>query len=222
MTISTPQAIIFDLDGTLLDTIEDIGTCANDTLASRGYPTHSIDLYKELVGDGLTNLARKVLPEGNRSDSDVELFCEEYRPRYATGWNKTTRPYDGIVEILHTLIQKEIPLAVLSNKRDDATKLCVGSYFPSVRFAEVRGERSGVPIKPHPQAALEIAAFLNVLPEECLFVGDSEIDLRTAHAANMKSVGVTWGFRPRSLLEDERATHIITAPSELLDVCALR
>ena len=222
MTPFLPEAIIFDLDGTLLDTIQDIATCANETLEARGYPIHSVSVYKELVGDGLSNLARKVLPEGNRSEQDIEVFCEEYRPRYAVGWKRYSRPYDGILDLLRALQDTKFPLAVLSNKRDETTKICVESFFPTVRFAEVRGERSGTPIKPHPQAAIEIAATLQASPNRCLFVGDSEIDIRTAHAATMTSVGVTWGFRPRALLEEERATHIITAPSELLDVCALR
>lgn len=217
-----PDAIIFDLDGTLLDTIDDIAMSANATLEAHGYPPHAVSVYKELVGDGLKNLARKVLPAERRSEDDIARFCEEYRPRYAAGWKRYSRPYDGIQELLATLQDTTIPLAVLSNKRDEDTKICVEAFFPTVRFAEVRGERSGTPIKPHPQAALEIAHSLRATPTRCLFVGDSEIDIRTAHAASMTSVGVTWGFRSRSLLEEERAAHIISAPSELLDVCALR
>lgn len=216
MATNMYKAILFDLDGTLLDTIGDIARCANQALASLGYPTHSEARYKELVGDGLANLARKVLPEEHRSDEAVQRYVECYRGVYTHGWQVTTTPYPGIRETLQELARRRIPLAVLSNKKHEFTRLCVSTYFPDIQFADVRGEVHGTPIKPHPEAALAIAEALGVTPAECLFVGDSEIDIQTAHAAGMTSVGVEWGFRPRAILEDSRAHHIIVNPSELL------
>ena len=212
------KAILFDLDGTLLNTIGDIARSANETLSSFGYPIHPEPLYLELVGDGLDNLARKILPEGKKTDEDVTSFTTHYREVYTRGWNKTSHPYPGVTELLQELVKGDIPLAILSNKRHDFTKLCVQTFFPEVFFAEIRGEQSGVPIKPHPEAALLIAARLQVAPSECLFVGDSEIDIETAKAAGMVNVGVEWGFRPRSILEDARADYIISHPHELLAV----
>lgn len=212
------QALIFDLDGTLLDTIHDIGGCANTVLASFGYPAHSIERYKELVGDGISNLARKVLPPGNNGPEYVERFVGAYRKLYAETWRESSKPYDGIPETLRALAEKNIKLSVLSNKRDDFTKLCVSSFFPDITFAEVRGERAGVPIKPHPQAALLIAESCGVSPDTCVFVGDSEIDILTAKEAGMRSIGVAWGFRSRGVLEAAGANFIIDSPMSILSI----
>lgn len=212
------KAIIFDLDGTLLDTIHDIGGCANKVLASFGYPQHSVERYKELVGDGISNLARKALPDNDNGPESVARFVAAYRDLYGQKWRESSRPYEGIPETLQLLAERNIILSVLSNKRDDFTKLCVASFFPGIAFAEVCGERTGVPIKPHPQAALVIASSCGVSPHECVFIGDSEIDIETAKNANMPSIGVSWGFRPRSVLEAAGATFIIESPASILSI----
>ncbi|MEY4669729.1 MAG: hypothetical protein RL518_2428 [Pseudomonadota bacterium] len=212
------EAIIFDLDGTLLNTITDIARCGNSVLEDWGCPVHSVETYTELVGDGLTNLARKVLPETRRTPAEIETFVNDYRSYYQVRWNETTTYYQGIPELLSALTEQGIPLAVLSNKRDDFTRVCVAHFFPTVPFREVRGERVGVPIKPHPQAALEIARSLGATPERCLFVGDSEIDIVTGLRATMTSVGVLWGFRPRSVLEEAGARIFLSHPRELLEL----
>ena len=212
------EAIIFDLDGTLIDTINDIANCANTVLEDWECPTHSVAIYTELVGDGLTNLARKALPSSRRSVEDVEAFVKEYRSHYQTRWNETSTAYAGVSELLAELSRREMPLAVLSNKRDDFTQVCVSHFFPSIPFLEVRGERSGVPIKPDPQSALDIARSLGVHPARCLFVGDSEIDVKTGLHAGMTSVGVLWGFRSQAILEEAGANILISHPRELLQV----
>jgi len=212
------EAIIFDLDGTLLDTIKDIARCGNLVLEAWGCPTHSVETYTELVGDGLSNLARKVLPPARRAVEDIENFIDAYRSHYQTRWNETSTAYPGIDEMLAELEGLGIPLAVLSNKRDDFTQVCVSHFFPTVSFRDIRGERSGVPIKPAPQGALEIAASLRVDPTRCLFVGDSEIDVETGLSAGMTSVAVLWGFRPKSVLEEAGAKVFLSHPRELREL----
>lgn len=216
------HAIIFDLDGTLLNTITDIANCANTVLERWTHPVHPVNRYAELVGDGLANLARKVLPLEHVEDETVTRFIEEYRVQYKDRWNETSTWYPGIPELLQELSNRELPMAILSNKRDDFTKVCVSSFFPDVGFQQVRGERAGIPIKPNPQSALEIAESLNVKPENCLFVGDSEIDIETGIRAGMTSVGVLWGFRPRDILEEAGANVLVSRPEEILRLLGIR
>jgi phosphoglycolate phosphatase len=213
---SAVHAIIFDLDGTLLNTITDIANCSNTVLTRWMCPTFPVTRYTELVGDGLSNLARKVLPPGRNSSNDVAAFVEEYRLEYKDRWNETSSHYSGIPELLEELTTRGVPLAVLSNKRDDFTQVCVSEFFPNTPFKVVRGEREGCPIKPDPTSALEIAQKLGVNPGHCLFVGDSEIDVLTAKSAGMRSVGVLWGFRSRHTLEEAGCEVCIETPQEML------
>ena len=216
------HAIIFDLDGTLLNTITDIANCANTVLESWALPVHPVNRYAELVGDGLANLARKVLPPEHVGDASVSRFIDEYRVHYQDRWNETSTWYPGIPELLRELSNSGISMAILSNKRDDFTKVCVSSFFPTIAFQQVRGERAGIPIKPNPQSALEIVESLNVKPENCLFVGDSEIDIETGIRAGMTSVGVLWGFRPRFMLEEAGAHVLVSHPEEILGLLGER
>ncbi len=213
-----PKAIIFDLDGTLIDSIADITECANLVLSKYGFPTLPVGRFRELVGDGFVNLTRKIIPESELSPERIAMFIDEYRELYRERWSCHTTVYDGIHELLDTLQEKGIALSVLSNKRDDFTKLCVAHFFPKVRFVDVRGERSDTPMKPAPDAALSIARACNVTPGECLFVGDSEIDIETAKRAGMTGVGVLWGFRQREIIEAAGAEYIVRQPSEIAAV----
>ena len=210
------KAIIFDLDGTLVDSIHDIARCGNEALTSLGFPTHSVDTYKALVGDGLAGLARKALPTDKREEATITKLIDIYRTLYAAKWSATTRPYPGITKLLADISARGIKLAVLSNKSDDFTKMCVEQLLPARVFAEVRGESIGTPKKPDPQGALEVAATMEVGPGRCLFVGDSEIDLETARRAGMEFVAVDWGYRSRAELEEAGARRFISAPGELL------
>jgi len=210
------KAIIFDLDGTLINSINDIATCSNISLERAGHPTHPVERYKELVGDGLHNLARKVLPSGHNKDIDIASFIDVYRELYQEKWNETSTMYDGISDLLTTLTAHNIALGVLSNKRHDFTLLCVKTFFASTPFRSIAGQKEGVPIKPHPEAALTMAAELDLRAQEIAFVGDSEIDIETGRRAEMLSIGVTWGFRPREILVQSGADIIINHPSELL------
>lgn len=210
------SAIIFDLDGTLLNSICDIAACGNDALAAIGFPPLSVELYRAYVGDGVRNLAKKVLPDGHRDDETVRTFLGLYGELYGRRWNETTAPYPGVMRMLAELSERRVPLAVLSNKRDEFMKACVSELLPGIRFTEVRGESESTPTKPDPRGALAVAATLGVEPAGCLFVGDSEIDAETARRAGMPFVAVEWGYRSRAQLEQAGAQHFVREPSELL------
>jgi phosphoglycolate phosphatase len=216
MHIQSWNAVIFDLDGTLLDTVGDIAESANRALDAFGYPRHSVASYRAYVGDGLVNLAKKVLPPGSRSEPEVQRFVDLYRDSYAVLWRATSGPFAGVSELLDGLAKRNVPMAVLSNKRDDFTRLCVRELLGSWHFQVVRGERPGVPLKPSPDAALDVARELGFSPGQCLYVGDSEIDVETAKRAGMGCVGVLWGFRPREILVKAGAEILISEPGELL------
>jgi phosphoglycolate phosphatase len=208
----TIRAVIFDLDGTLLDSIADIGGAMNDTLSARGWPTHPIDRYFHLVGDGVEILARRAVPEGKY----VPELVDEYRANYSARIELHTRPYEGIPELLDALHAKGVKLAVLSNKRHDFTVELVKRQLKQWPFTAVAGERAGIPRKPHPAPALELARVLEVEPKDIAFVGDTPIDVQTAVAAGMLPVAVLWGFRPKAELTEAGAHHTLSHPRELL------
>ncbi len=210
------KAVIFDLDGTLLDTIDDLADSMNAVLAELGCPAHSVEQYKFLVGDGMDVLVWRSLPPDRRDDETCRRTYAMMKAQYARWQARKTRPYAGIAELLTALRARGLAIAVLSNKPDDATVEVMASYFPQVRFDVVRGAREDVPKKPDPAAALEIAAQLSVQPAEVLYVGDTNTDMKTARAAGMKAVGALWGFRPRQELIDNGAQALITYPLELL------
>jgi phosphoglycolate phosphatase len=209
-------AIVFDLDGTLLDTLIDIAHAANRVLVQRGMSAHPIDAYRQFVGEGVRVLFERSLSQTVCTDELVAACAEDFRDAYAQCWNVQTRPYDGIDDLLSTLVTRDIRLAVLSNKPDVFTKACVGEYFPKFPFEAVLGQREGIPRKPDPAGAVEIAALMDLAPERILYVGDTAVDMQTANAAGMFPVGVSWGFRPRSELLAGGARAMIDRPEELL------
>jgi phosphoglycolate phosphatase len=215
------RAILFDLDGTLLDTLEDLADAVNEALARGGFPPRSLDEYRFLVGDGARNLVRRALPPEHRDDATVEPCLDAFGAAYARLWDRKTRPYPGIPELLDALAARGLPMAVLSNKPDDFTKLCVARLLPRGRFAVVRGARPDTPPKPDPAAALAIAKQVGVPPADFLYVGDSNTDMGTARAAGMFPVGVTWGFRPASELLEHGARILITEPILLLKLLGI-
>ncbi|MBL8955190.1 MAG: HAD family hydrolase [Myxococcaceae bacterium] len=210
----TIRGVIFDLDGTLLDSIGDIGGAMNDTLLARGWPVHPLAAYLGFVGEGVEQLARKAAPAG----VDIASVVDQYRARYAQRMEQETKPYAGIAELLDGLHARGVSMAVLSNKRDDFTVELVKRQLSKWPFAGVRGERHGVPRKPDPMAALELAAVLKLEPAEVAFVGDTPIDVKTALAAGMLPVAVAWGFRTRQELTDAGARHVVSRPDELLSL----
>ena len=209
------RAVIFDLDGTLADSLGDIGGAMNEALAARGLREHPLVAYQQFIGDGVEHLAQRAAP--TLDEVHVKKLVDEYRALYAKRIDSATRPYEGISELLDGLVAARLPMAVLSNKRDDFTVELVKRRFSRWPFRAVRGERVDVPRKPDPTAALEIASMLGIPAADCAFVGDTAIDMRTAVAAGMQAVGVLWGFRGREELLDAGAKRLIAHPHELLN-----
>lgn len=210
------DAFIFDLDGTLADSIADIGESMNEVLAARGLPPHAMARYKAFVGEGAENLVRRAVTAAGGVVDELPALLEDYRQRYAALEHGNSRPYEGIEAMLDAIAQSGRPMAVLSNKRDDFTRHLVRHAFGRFPFVEVRGERDGVPRKPDPTAAYELALALNVLPHRIGFVGDTKIDAQTATRAGMISVGVLWGFRGREELTQHGAQLLLERPQDLL------
>lgn len=210
-------AVIFDLDGTLLDTLDDIAEATNRVLQSLGYPSHPSDDYRYFVGAGVRALFGRALPAATISDELMERCMQRFAIEYGAHWNVHTQPYEGIAKLLDALTQRGLKLAVLSNKPDAFTRLCVSQYLDNWRFEPVLGQREGVPRKPDPTAVVEILNQWGLQPQRCLYVGDTGIDMQAAVAADVFPVGVLWGFRPEEELAANGAQLLIRRPMDLLD-----
>jgi phosphoglycolate phosphatase len=210
------EAVLFDLDGTLLDTLADLGNAVNAVLTLHGFPAHPIDAYRYFVGDGAASLIDRALPEDVRQTDAAASCLRAFREDYSRRWSVETRPYEGVPELLDALTVRGIKKAILSNKPHAFTQLCVQHLLSDWAFDAVYGQRDGAPQKPDPAGALEIAAQLGIAPGHFLFVGDTAGDMQTARAAGMFSVGVLWGFRPREELVESGAQALIARPAELL------
>jgi len=209
------QAVIFDLDGTLVDTLEDLTRSINYALDLYDLPLLDREEVKKIVGNGAHTMMTRALPP-DRADLTDDVLCRQqayYRSHYADH----SRPYPGIVEILQELQQNQVKCAVLSNKPDCFTRKIIASMFASGTFTLVRGHVDDVPLKPDPATALQLAEELDVKPADALFVGDTAVDIQTARRAGMTPIGVTWGFRDRSELLQNGAAALIDHPQELLD-----
>ncbi|MEG1622872.1 MAG: HAD family hydrolase [Alistipes sp.] len=210
------KLVIFDLDGTLLDTIGDLAVSCNMALAMRGLPQHAIEDYRHFVGNGIMRLVERALPEPLRSDYTLAAVRRDFMTYYTAHIDTYTQPYDGIPALLATLSQRGVLLAVASNKFQEGTEKLIRLFFPNIPFVAVLGQREGVPLKPDARIDEEILLQTGVPASEALHVGDSGVDVLTATAAGIRSVGVTWGFRPREELVAGGADHIIDAPAEVL------
>ncbi len=217
---STYKGVLFDLDGTLLDTLADIGCAANRVMASHEFPTHPIEGYRLLIGDGAAKLVERALPPEARDPETVGRCLEAYRRDYAINWRVNTRPYDGIPELLDAIVARGLRMAVLSNKPDDFTRSCVSGLLGKWPFDVIIGSSDALPNKPHPGGAQQIARRLAVPPEQWIYVGDTAVDMRTAVSAGMFPVGVLWGFRGREELEESGAQALIERPLDLLGLLA--
>lgn len=213
------KAFIFDLDGTLLDSLEDLANAGNTVLAGAGYATHPLNAYRNFVGNGLEVLVRRTLPEGEaqRLGTDgVLALVQKAREIYGTNWNVKSRPYPGVIEALKALSRRGVELGVLSNKPHPWTVEIMQHFFAEISFAVVRGAMPAVPLKPDPTAALQVARELDLAADECAFVGDSNVDMLTAVRAGMIPVGVTWGFRDVEELRSAGAQHLVHVAGDLL------
>jgi phosphoglycolate phosphatase len=212
----TFEAIIFDLDGTLLDTLEDIAISANNVLEKHEFPTYKVNDYRDLIGGGVRNLVTQVLPEDRRTDKMITEFADNFRDEYGKNWNLNTKPYEGIPELLDELITRHYKLAVHSNKPDAFTQKYVRELLSHWSFEMVLGQRSEIPRKPDPAGAQQIARFMDVPPAHMLYIGDTATDMQTAIAAGMFPVGVAWGFRPKEELQNNGARAMVEHPREIL------
>ncbi len=211
--MNKPKAVIFDLDGTLLNTLTDIAGSANAVLRDHGFDDYSEKFYKNFVGNGVRVLMQRCSGLDD-SDPQVDALVEDFREHYNKNWNNRTQPYDGIPALLDKLKNHGLPLAILSNKPHDFSQHCVEHYFPA-RFSRVHGLIEGRPAKPDPSAALEMAGEWGLKPEEIAFVGDTSVDMQTAVNAGMHPIGVLWGFRSRKELEKAGAAVIVKDSREL-------
>lgn len=213
------QAVIFDLDGTLLDTIEDIAGATNRILEARGLASFGIEETKLLVGDGIDEMVRRTFALrgiGTLSDAEVDVIIHEYRGEYQACWRSHSRPYTGVPELLGELARRKIKTAVLSNKSHVFTTAMTAELLAGSRFDLVRGAIPGIPLKPDPATALAIAGELGVESAACIFLGDTSVDMKTATAAGMFAVGALWGFRTADELLTSGAAALVSSPRELL------
>ena len=212
MTFRKDRAVLFDLDGTLLNTLADISGAMNTTLSSFGLPAWEQDAYRFLVGNGARILAERAVRERtDLTDQVLEVYQREYKRRLL----EETRPYDGIPEMLRHLTDRGIPLAVLSNKPDADTRKIISHFFPEIPFVHVQGQLPDVPRKPDPTGAMAIAAEMGVPPECFYYAGDTSVDMECARRAGMIPVGVLWGFRTFTELQGSGAEYLIARPDEL-------
>lgn len=209
------KAVIFDLDGTLLNTIDDITESLNIALIQEGYATYTSEEVKCFVGSGVTIMVERALKGKTYNDQIFARIRSTYMKEYHNRQANHTGPYEGINEVIHTLHQRGILLGLLSNKPHEDTLRVVDHYFGLQYFDIVLGQREGVPIKPNPTALLEIVEQLHMKKEDCLFVGDSDVDMLTADNAQIEKVGVLWGFRDEETLKQHHAQHIIAHPTDL-------
>jgi phosphoglycolate phosphatase len=212
------KAVIFDMDGTLLDTLADLSDSMNQVLSRLGFPGHSPEAYKYFVGEGMDILVRRALPPEHLNESLAAQGLKAMREEYGRRWDRYTRPYPGIPELLEALTQRKILMAILSNKPHDFTQLVAATLLGKWTFPIILGVRPSVPKKPDPTAALEIAENLHLPPDEILYLGDTGTDMKTAVSAGMFPVGALWGFRTASELTAEGARVLIARPLDLLEI----
>jgi phosphoglycolate phosphatase len=210
------EAVVLDLDGTLLDTLEDLATSLNTVLVARGWPAHPVAAYRRFIGDGVAKLVERAVPPAERTDAArLHAVREDFRAVYDRGWNRATRPYPGMVDAVAALARRGAALAVLSNKPHELTVPCVAHYFPGIAFAVVRGQIADGPRKPDPALARAIQPALGVAPERTAMVGDSGVDMQLARAAGWRAVGALWGFRDAAELTAAGAECLVRVPAEL-------
>ncbi len=212
------QLVIFDLDGTLLDTIADLACAANHSLSALGLAPRTEAECETFVGNGVGKLLERALPEGYKTPEYMEKIRPAFFAYYDEHLTDRTKPYPGMAKLLAELQSRGVKLAVASNKYQRATERLVKHFFPDISFSAVLGQREGVPVKPDPSIVNEILMLANAAKEDALYVGDSDVDMQTAKNAGVRVCGVTWGFRSRAVLAEYRPDFITDDPNEILDM----
>lgn len=213
------KLVVFDLDGTLLNTIDDLASSVNYALKCYGYPEHDLSEYPYFVGNGIDKLIERALPESDRNVDRVRQLRCDFQEYYDRNKAVNTRPYAGIEELLGALDDKGVRMAVASNKYQQATRELIAHYFPQIPFTVVFGQREGVNTKPDPTVVFDILKLTGIDRADALYVGDSGVDMRTALNSGVDSVGVTWGFRPRQELIENGAKYVVDTPAAILEYC---
>lgn len=217
----TIKALVFDMDGTLLNTLEDLADSTNYVLAQHGFPTQDTEKYCYFVGSGARELIRRALPENARDDQTIATLLADYKTHYDTNWANKTHLYEGITDALQHAVTLGLKLAILTNKPQPFADLCVQHFLADIPFDMVQGQVDGVPHKPDAAMSSRVTAALNVQPSEVLYFGDSNVDMLTAQNGGYQSVGVTWGFRPEQELRAAGARHILHRPNDIPQLIAL-
>lgn len=212
------EAVLFDLDGTLTNTLQDIADAMNHALRLHGLPEWPVDAYRLLVGDGARVLAQRAVRERQELALSVQAAYQAY---YECHNLVASKPYEGVPEMLHALQDAGVKLAVFSNKPDADTRHVVAHFFPDIRWTAVRGQVEGIPVKPDPTGALLVADALGTRPQDVLYLGDTATDMRCAISAGMLPVGALWGFRTEEELRRSGARHLVSRPEQLCDLCRL-
>ncbi|MBO4634075.1 MAG: HAD family hydrolase [Bacteroidales bacterium] len=210
------QAVIFDLDGTLLDTIEDLGEAVNHALSMHGYSLHSMEEYRGMVGHGVRNLVTQALPgELQADESLIDTCLAQFKEYYTSHIDVHTRPYPGMVEVVQQLHARGVKLAIASNKFQSGTETLIAEFFPGIPFVAVLGNRPGYPLKPDPEIVGEVLRKASASPSDAVMVGDSLTDMKTAANGGIRAIAVSWGYR---VLEPSPAYSLVHSPSELLSL----
>lgn len=214
------KAVVFDMDGTLLDTLHDLADAMNRVLVRHGLPVHPAGDYRHFVGSGARELVRRTVPADRREPEFLQLCLQDFLQEYEAGWQVRTKLYDGIADLLDQLVARHIPLAVLTNKPQDFAQLCMDRYLGAWPFALVLGQVPGVPVKPDPAGPQQVIAQFGVAPAEILYLGDTDVDMLTAVNAGMYPVGVLWGFRSEHELTAAGAKTLLRHPLDLMSCLA--
>lgn len=211
------KAVLFDLDGTIANSIKDLANATNIALMKYGFPTRRTEEFRYFVGDGIPKMLERALPEGEATEEAVEKLLAVFKPFYAVHYADNTLPYEGVTELISSLKADGFKIAVVTNKAQDMADIVVNKLYGNV-FDMVFGKREGIPAKPDPTAALMTMESLGVTPQECVFIGDSGVDIAAAVNSSAFPVGVLWGFRDREELIQNGARYIIEKPVELLEL----
>lgn len=212
------KAVLFDLDGTLVNSLCDLADSVNFALTEYGFPTHETEKFKYFIGDGMAKLIERVLPEDKRDDETLNEVLDTFMDRYRSHFADKTVAYGGIAELVKALNKQGFKLAIISNKAQEMAVEVVDKVLSGLEFEIVCGKREGYPTKPDPTLTLEIIEELGLKPSECVFIGDSGMDMAVAKNAKVKSVGVLWGFREEKELRENGADYIVSSPDEILGI----